>query len=369
MQYKAFQNISLSRLGMGVMRLPVCADVEDKPVDQVKGQEIIDRALTLGINYFDTAYTYNNGGSEKFLGPALNKHDRSSCCIAPKSFIHANADYAAVLEEQLARLQTSYIDFYLLHSVTDKTADDYLNSGCIDYFLEQKRLGRIRHLGFSSHASPDTLARFAAHHDWDFVQIQLNYFDWQYGTAKAEYEILERHNIPIMVMEPVRGGRLASLTPETEAILKQAHPDWSIASWALRFVIGLPQVQVILSGMSDLSQLEDNVVTFSSGIGLCKEDYELLMDVCEKFRSQVQIPCTGCRYCCDGCPAQINIPEFLKIYNSYKVDGPFALNAMENVDSVGKPADCIGCGNCTAHCPQDLDVPKLMQALAEAAAK
>ncbi len=366
MQYKAFRDISLSRLGMGNMRLPVKAEEEGTPIDWEKSQQIIDYAMAHGINYYDTAWVYNNGGSEKFLGPALSKYPRDSYYLATKFNIRATPDPAPVFEEQLKRLETDYIDFYLLHCLTDGNVENYLNSGCIDYFLEQQRQGRIRYLGFSSHASAETLERFASHHAWDFAQLQINYFDWRYSSAKAEYEVLEKLGIPIMVMEPVRGGRLAALTPETEAILHQAHPDWSVASWALRFVQSLPQVQVILSGMSNLEQIQDNVATFSGESGLSQADTQLLLDVCEQFRSQVQIPCTACRYCCDDCPAQINIPEFLKVYNAYKVNGAGALRRAQNVQSVGQPSDCVGCGACMGHCPQNIDVPTLMAELAQA---
>ncbi len=365
MNYKAFHQLSLSRLGMGNMRLPM----KDGAIDAEKSQEIIDYAMAHGVNYYDTAWVYNDGGSEKFLGPALSKYPRDSFYLATKFNIQATPDPAPVLEEQLRRLCTEHIDFYLIHCVTDGNANAYLESGCIDYFLEQQKKGRIRYLGFSSHASPETLRRFADHHAWDFAQLQINYFDWSFGTAREEYEILQQRNIPIMVMEPVRGGRLAALTPETEAMLLAAHPDWSVASWALRFVQSLPQVQVILSGMSNLEQIQDNVATFSGENGLSEADLALLLEVCQKFRSQVQIPCTACRYCTSGCPAKINIPEFLKLYNTYKVDGPWALHGMKKVESEGQPGDCISCGACTGHCPQNIDVPTLMKELAAAAAK
>ncbi len=368
MQYKAFRDISLSRLGMGNMRLPQI-QTQGRPIDAERSQQIIDYAMEHGINYYDTAWVYNDGGSEKFLGPALSKYPRDSYYLATKFNVRATPEPQPVFEEQLRRLRTDHIDFYLLHCLTDNNVQMYLDNGCIDYFLEQQRKGRIRYLGFSSHASPETLERFASHHDWDFAQLQINYFDWCYGTAKAEYEILEKRNIPIMVMEPVRGGRLAALTPETEAILKNAHPDWSVASWALRFVQSLPQVQVILSGMSNLEQIEDNVATFSGENGLTGEDRALLLQVCEQFRSQVQVPCTGCCYCTAGCPMGINIPEFLKVYNAYKVNGAGALGRLKNVVSDGQPQDCVGCGACTRECPQSIDIPSLMQALAQATKK
>lgn len=365
MIYKPFKDLSLSCLGMGNMRLPVQGDKPGAPIDWERAQQIIDYAMENGINYYDTAFVYHNGESEKFLGEAMKKYPRESYHLATKFFILANPDYKAVFEEQLSRLQTDYIDFYLIHGIFDHTWQQYLDSGCIEYFLEQQKAGRIRHLGFSSHASVENLTRFADHHKWDFAQIQLNYFDWQYSTTAEEYKVLEERSIPIIVMEPVRGGHLASLSSDAEGILKAAHPDWSIASWALRWIKTLPQVQVTLSGMSTLEQIRDNVATYQEPEGLSAEDTATLMKACEAFKKQVSVPCTACRYCCDGCPVNINIPAYLSIYNSYKTDGPWALNGLKDVDSEGKPADCIACGACTGHCPQSIDVPGIMKELKE----
>ena len=365
MIYKAYKDKTLSRLGMGNMRLPVHADKEGRPIDYAKAQEIIDYAMANGINYYDTAYVYHDGESEKFLGEAMKKYPRESYHLATKFFIHANPDYKAVFEEQLSRLQTDYIDFYLIHALGNDTCDTYLNSGCIEYFLEKKAEGKIRHLGFSSHADPEYLKKFAEHHAWDFCQLQMNYFDWNFGTTKAEYDIVTELGIPVVVMEPVRGGRLASLTPEAEALLKNAHPDWSIASWAFRWLQKLDNVQVVLSGMSTLDQIVDNVSTFSADNALSDEDEAILFKAVELFRSKLVVPCTACRYCTDNCPAQINIPEIMKIYNDFKVDGPWALRGLENVDSAGKPTDCVGCGLCATHCPQNIDIPGIMAELTE----
>ena len=364
MVYKAFQDISLSRLGMGNMRLPVQGDKAGAPVDRIRAQEIIDYAMENGINYFDSAYVYHGGESEKFLGEAMKNYPRESYYLATKFLLSANPDYKAVFEEQLARLQTDHIDFYLLHAVFDENCQSYLDSGCIEYFLEMKKAGYIRYLGFSSHASVETLTKMAGHHPWDFAQLQLNYFDWQYGNTKKEYKVLEERNIPIMVMEPVRGGRLATLSSEAEEMLKTAHPDWSMASWALRWVKRLPQVQVILSGMSSIGQIQDNIKTFQEPEGLTGADTELLMRACEAFKKQVSVPCTACRYCCDDCPVKIDIPAYLDVYNSYKTDGPWGLNRMEGIESEGKPAGCIGCGACVGHCPQSIRIPEIMSELA-----
>lgn len=369
MEVKAFQDITLSRLGMGNMRLPT-RNGDPNAVDEEQAQEIIDYGMSYGINYYDTAYVYMAGNSERFLGRAMKKYPRDSYYLATKFNIRANPDYKAVFEEQLQRLQTDHIDFYLIHALGDSSCQSYLDCGCIGYFLEQKRLGRIRYLGFSSHASVETLRRFADHHAWDFAQLQINYFDWLYGTSKAEYQVLAERGIPTMVMEPVRGGRLAALTPETEAQLKKAHPDWSMASWALRWVRRLPNVQVILSGMSNPAQMRDNVQTFEDLQPLSDEDEQLLLKVCRRFHSQVVVPCTACRYCCDDCPMGINIPEYLKVYTAAKVQGQWAAKELAaKIESQGRPSDCIGCGCCTGHCPQNIDVPSFMKELADILAK
>ena len=213
-----YKGTKLSALGMGNMRLPIKHGGSDGDIDFDRGREIIDKAMAEGVNYYDTAYVYHSGKSEGFLKEVLVKcYPRDSFYIADKFFIQANPDYKAVFEEQLERLGTDHIDFYLIHSVTDNLADKYINSGCIEYFAEQKRLGRIKDLGFSSHSSPETLKRFAEYRDWDFAQIQLNYYDWLFGSSKQEYEILREKNIPMVIMEPVRGGRLADLTPTLQS--------------------------------------------------------------------------------------------------------------------------------------------------------
>ena len=365
MEFKPFKDITLSRLGMGNMRLPVQADQPDMPIDRVKAQEIIDYAIKGGINYFDTAYIYHNGESEKFLGEALGKYPRDNYYLATKFFILTNPDYKAVFEEQLTRLKTNYIDFYMIHGIFDHTYQQYIDNGCIEYFLVQQKEGRIKYLGFSSHASVENLMTFADHHKWDFAQIQLNYFDWRYASTKQEYEALSERNIPIMVMEPVRGGRLASLCPEAETILKEKRPDWSITSWAFRWLKRLPQVQVILSGMTTLEQIQDNIVTFSDVPALTDEEEHLLMEACDIFRAQVNISCTACRYCCDNCPVHINIPQVLSIYNRFRLEGSWALSDLDNLDSETGPTDCTGCGACTGHCPQGIDVPAIMEELSD----
>lgn len=364
MIYKKYHGEDISRLGMGNMRLPTLPD-EGHPIDYAKAQEIIDYAMANGINYYDTAYVYHGGESEKFLGVAMKKYPRESYKLATKFNYGANPDFKAQFAEQLERLQADYIDFYLLHAIGDGSWANYRDCGCIDYFLEQKAQGKIKNLGFSFHGSPDCLREVVAHHQWDFCQLQMNYFDWLFSSTKEEYEIATAAGLPVVVMESVRGGRLASLSPEAEAPLKEDHPDWSIASWAFRWLQRQDNVMVMLSGMSNMEQIVDNVTTCTADSALTDEEETTLLEACRLFRSKLLVPCTACRYCTDDCPAQINIPEVLKVYNEFKVDGPWALGGLRNIETKGTPTDCIGCGLCTGHCPQNIDVPTIMAELAE----
>lgn len=361
---KEFRGIQLSALGMGSLRLPTIVGSSASKVDFEKAQEIIDYAMAQGINYYDTAYTYFGGESENFLGEALKKYPRESYYLATKFYILANADYKAVFEEQLARLQTDYIDFYLIHSIYDHTWEEHLKNGCIEYFIEQKRAGRIKYFGFSSHAGPEALTAFADAHEWDFAQIQLNYLDWQFGTAKLEYEILSERGIPIMVMEPVRGGRLAILTDDLADKLKQAQSDWSIPSWALRWVKRLPNVQVILSGMSTLEQIEENVATFADDAALTDEQAAFLEEIGREFKAAFAIPCTACRYCCSDCPQGLDIPQLLGIYNDYKYVGWWTCSELVDFPADKRPSACMGCGVCQSHCPQSIAIPEILEKMA-----
>ncbi len=364
MEKKKFQSITLSRLGMGNMRLPLRNDLEGSPIDREKAQQIIDCAMENGVNYYDTAYVYNSGDSEKFLGEAMGKYPRDSFYLATKFNIGANPDYKQVFRQQCERCGTDHFDFYLVHAVMDHNYKKYEESGCIEYFKELKRQGKIKYLGFSNHSSPQTLKYFRDLYDWDFIQLQLNYYDWKYGTAKEEYEICTEKNIPVIVMEPVRGGRLADLTPEANSLLKAAHPEWSIASWAFRWVRSLEGVQVVLSGMSNMEQIKDNIGTFNSEQALSEKDISTLMQACDMFRNQMQIPCTKCRYCCDDCPAKIDIPAVLMIYNNYKLSGDWILDGLRKSEKPG-PLNCVGCKKCVGHCPQSIKIPDIMAELKE----
>lgn len=372
MKYQIFQDdIKLSKLGLGAMRLPQREPENGKTIDTAKTQEMIDACMAQGVNYYDTAYIYHNGKSETVLGQALSKYPREHYYLADKFNFQANPDYKSQFQSQLERLQKEYIDFYMLHGVSEFNAADYEKCGCIPYFQEQKRLGKIKYLGFSFHGTIDCLQKMVEKGCWDFVQIQLNYYDWYQGAAKKEYELLREYNLPIMVMEPVHGGMLANLPKECLELLPKG--DVSPATWALRFVSALPGVAVVLSGMSDIEQVKENIDTMSSVSFLTEDELSRLEKISALLRKKIAVPCTACRYCCDDCPQGLDIPMLLSVYNDYrdeaaasgdKTTAAWRLARLKALPEDKRPSACVGCGECNSHCPQTLDVPKFMQVMA-----
>ncbi|MBQ9817374.1 MAG: aldo/keto reductase [Proteobacteria bacterium] len=367
MQYSEFQNLKLSRLGFGMMRLPLHQDGPDKgSINESLVDQMIACAIRNGVNYFDTAYPYHGGMSEIVTGRILKNYPRNSFCLASKYPGHQYADSydpASIFEEQLKKCQVDYFDFYLLHNVCESCIQVYEDPKwrIIDYFVEQKKLGRIRHLGFSSHAELNTLRHFVEAHrnEMEFCQIQLNYLDWNLQHAKEKYEYLTAQNIPVWVMEPVRGGRLANLSEEAQNALHAINPDASCASWAFRWICQLPNVKVILSGMSDLSQVQDNIQTFSHSIPLNENETHLLNQIAAQMH-QI-IPCTSCRYCCSECPQGLDIPMLLNSLNDARFAPNFTVGMrMESLPSDKLPSACIACGSCAQICPQHIDIPSLM---------
>ena len=368
-----FQGKQLSRLGFGTMRLPTNADGS---IDEAQVAEMTAYAIAHGVNYFDTAYPYHGGESERVIGRVLSKYPRGSYYLADKYPGHqiSSTGYnpAEIFEEQLKKCGVEYFDFYLLHNVYEKSMEVYLDPqwGIVDYFKEQKRLGRIKHLGFSCHAETKGLKEFldACGEDMEFCQIQLNWLDWTLQDAKGKYDLLTRRGIPVWVMEPVRGGRLAKLSDVEEAKLKALRPDDSIASWGFRFLQGLPNVKMVLSGMSNMEQMMDNVKTFSEEKPLSEEETVLVLDIAEGMKDS--IPCTACRYCCDGCPAGLDIPGLISTYNEIRFSP--AVNVAMRIEFMPedkKPTACIGCGQCTQMCPQNIDVPGALKDFAEKLSK
>jgi predicted aldo/keto reductase-like oxidoreductase len=388
MEYRPFSELSLSRLGMGNMRLPVVPGQGEK-IDEGKAGELIEAAYEAGINYFDTAYRYHAGESEVVTGKALSALPRDRFYLATKfpghMMTYHDGKYrftgmlaafparspAELFQEQLEKCRVDYFDFYLLHNVCEIAWDFYTSKeiGLVDYLLEQKKAGRIKHLGFSAHCRPETLEKFLRLYPcFEFVQIQLNYLDWTLQEAKRKYDIITSYGIPVWVMEPCRGGRLANFNDKTNALLKKIRPHDSIASWAFRWVKSLPNVQMVLSGMNTLEQLQDNVKTFSDETPLTAEEQKTLDEVVETLVNLV--PCTACRYCCEGCPQNLDIPKLIALYNeanhadafSWMQIG-FTLNAMKEAEL---PSSCIACGSCAQVCPQSIDIPAVMKKFDEA---
>lgn len=369
--YRNFKGHDISLLGMGNMRLPLTSS---GAIDREHAQSIIDYAFEHGINYFDTAYMYHGGDSERFLGEALAGYPRESYYLAdkfPGFMLRPGESPKEIFEEQLRRCRTDHFDFYLMHAVDARSLAVYEDPRVLDYFEQERQAGRIRYLGFSSHGSPEVLERFVGAREWDFAQIQLNYLDWTLQDAERQYEILTQHGIPVMVMEPLRGGRLASLTPEADALLQEAAPGRPVASWAFRWLMGLENVQVVLSGMSELSQIVDNVATFQHEEPLTGEHARVLERARDMLRERIGVPCTGCRYCVDDCPQGLNIPGLLNAYNNYAAATAyreFALSQALDRLGEGPGADeCIACGACARHCPQSIDIPAAMERLVAAA--
>lgn len=373
MIYRNFQDLKLSALGMGAMRLPVI-NGDDARVDEARTEEMIDYAMSQGINYYDTAWGYHNGNSELTVGRALHKYPRDSFFLADKfpGYDLSNMDKVEeIFEEQLKKCQVEYFDFYLFHNVCEMNIDAYLNPkyGIYDYLIEQKKAGRIRHLGFSAHGSYEVVKRFldAYGRDMEFCQLQLNYLDWKFQGGKEKVELLKEWNIPVWVMEPLRGGRLAVLAEKDEAALKELRPDEKIPAWAFRFLQSVPSVIMVLSGMSSMEQLQENIRTYSEDKPLNEKEMETLLAIADGMLEKKILPCTSCHYCVSHCPQELDIPELLALYNEhcFTEGGFIAPMALSSYPKEKLPSACIGCGSCQAVCPQQIDIPEAMSDFAQ----
>lgn len=368
MVYREFQGLKLSALGMGCMRLPV-VDGKDDQVNEAAVAEMTACAMSHGVNYYDTAWGYHGGNSEIAIGKALAAYPRESFYLADKfpGYDLSNMDKVEeIFEAQLKKCQVDYFDFYLFHNVCEMNIDAYLDPrhGILDYLLKQKQNGRIRHLGFSCHGAMPVLKRFleAYGQHMEFCQLQLNYVDWTFQDCKDKVELLEQYHIPVWVMEPLRGGRLARLTEEEAAPLKQLRPRETVPAWAFRFLQTIPGVVVTLSGMSDLEQTRANLETFSTEAPLNDKEWETLLEVGRRMTSPAALACTACRYCVSHCPQGLDIPHLLALYNEHRFTGggfiaPMALSAIPKDK---QPSACIGCRSCEAVCPQQLKISEAM---------
>ncbi len=375
MYYNDFKDLKLSALGLGCMRLP-CINNEEANPDQAATQEMIDYALAHGINYYDTAWGYHYGKSESVVGEALSKYDHKDFYIATKfpGYDLSNfGKHEEIFEKQLANCKVDYFDFYLFHNVFEGNIDAYVNDdkGLRDYLLEQKNNGRIKHLGFSCHGTFETMMKFLEKHGdiVDFCQIQLNYLDYEFQNAKAKIEELNARGIPIWVMEGLRGGKLAEGCLGAEKILAKTRPEFTPVNWAFSFLESVPGVTMILSGMSNMEQLRQNIDFFSEKKELTDEELGALITAAhyDIEAHKGTVPCTACRYCMEKCPQQLEIPRIIELFNEhiYSDGGFIGVMGVEAMEEGRRPSDCIGCGACAAVCPQQIDIPGTMSKFTE----
>ena len=369
MIFRNFQDLKLSALGFGAMRLPVIGG-DDSRIDEAAALRMVDTAMKNGVNYYDTAWGYHGENSETVMGKALSRYPRDSFYLATKFPGYDAANWGSVkeiFEAQLKKLNVDYFDFYLFHNVCEMNIDAYLDDakyGIYSYLTEQKRNGRIRHLGFSCHGELPVLKRFldAYGDDMEFCQLQLNFLDWTFQHGREKVELLRERNIPVWVMEPLRGGKLAKLPPQHEKSLKTLRPEEEIPAWAFRFLQSIPSVTVILSGMSSQEQLEKNLQTFAEDKPLNETEMKTLTGIADQMLSAGTVPCTACHYCVSHCPMGLDIPYLLSLYNEHAYTGggfiaPMALSALADEK---KPTACIGCRSCEQVCPQQIKISEIM---------
>lgn len=358
----------MPKLGFGLMRLPE----KDGKIDMEQVCEMVDAYMESGMNYFDTAYVYHSGLSECVVKDAIvARYPRESFTVATKLpgwMLKCQEDVERIFNEQLERSGAGYFDYYLLHSLEEgQNYENMEKYDCFRWGMEKKAQGLIRHLGFSFHGTPALLEEILDKHpEVEFVQIQLNYLDWKNPVIQSGtlYEILRKRNIPMIIMEPVKGGTLAALEPMIEKLFQDYAPEASAASWALRFVGSLEGVATILSGMSNREQMQDNIDTFRDFKPLNEEEKAIINKAVATILDMDQIACTSCRYCCDGCPAQIKIPDVFRALNTARLypkdDRQYSYYAKTTKDA-GKAKDCVACGQCEGVCPQHLPIIELMK--------
>ncbi len=359
---RRFGDMETPLLGFGLMRLPR-VEASSPGIDQAAAEKLVARAFEAGVNYFDTAYMYHGGLSEKFVGAALSKYPRDSYLLASKMpcmSLKTEADVERIFNEQLERTKAGYFDYYLMHSLN---ADNWRKAQELhvwEFMQKKKAEGKIRHIGFSFHDAPSVLQKIVdAHKDeWEFAQIQLNYLDWDIYKSKEQYEILEKAGIPVIIMEPLRGGSLATLSDNARKILTDAKPGSTPAEWAFRYVASFPRVMTVLSGMGSMRDLDENIATFTEAKPLSDAERKTLDKALLAYRGSFGIPCTACRYCMP-CPEGVDIPVVFGHYNQYKLTG--SLRGFErnyaNMEEGTRIDSCIQCGLCMEKCPQHIAIP------------
>ena len=366
MIYNEFKGKKLSALGFGTMRLPIL-DKDISQIDDEKVFEIFDYAISKGVNYFDTAWGYHNGMSEISVGKALKRHPRNSFYLAskfPGYDVNNFGKHEEIFERQLEKCQVEYFDFYLIHNVCERNIEKYLDRsyGTVDYFLEQKAKGRIKHLGFSTHADYNNFMRFmdAYGEHMEFCQVQLNYIDYEFQEANKKIDYLNSKNIPIIVMEPLRGGKLAGIDKSILDSLLSSRSNDTVCSLAFRFLQSIKGVTVTLSGMSNFEQVKENIKTFETNEPLSNSEFEKLLEIAQGLTKNV--PCTSCRYCTEYCPQELDIPKLISLYNEMTFTGGGFLAPMyvNSLPENKRPSACIGCASCEAVCPQKIKIPQVL---------
>ena len=360
----------MKKLGFGLMRLPQLDPNSAASVDVEQVKKMVDLFLEKGFTYFDTAWMYNGFASESVAKEALvDRHPRDSFTLATKlhsAFFHSLEDRDKIFNEQLRKTGAGYFDYYLLHGVEAGSLPHYEKYDCFTWLLEKKKQGLVKHAGFSFHDTPELLDEILTRHpQMEFVQLQINYLDWdsEWIRSREVYEVACKHHVPVIVMEPVKGGTLAKIPAEAEALFKAREPELSVPSWAIRFAASLDNVMMVLSGMSSLAQMEDNLSYMENFTPLTDDEVALTRRVAGIINAQIAVPCTGCSYCTEGCPMSIPIPKYFSLYNEDMRENLAEkgwtvnfTNYRKLAESFGRARDCVGCGQCEGVCPQHLPI-------------
>ena len=359
---RKFHDLEIPLLGFGCMRLPM---KNETTIDQQEVDRMVDYCMDHGANYFDTAYMYVNGESENSVGKSLKRYKREDFMLADKSPIYkmkTQSDVRKIFEEQLKKCQVEYFDFYMCHNINKNTVDTYRQVNMYDELLKLKNEGKIKYLGFSFHGTPDILREVVKEHKWDFCQLQINYLDWDVVKAHEQYEIVQAESIPVTVMEPLRGGGLVNLSDKALEKLKSAYPDTTPAAFGLRWAASRQNVVTVLSGMSNLGQVKENIATFMNYKDMTAEEEKVADEIAKIIQSQGEINCTACKYCMEVCPRGINIPAIFSLYNQYKVSGVGMMFKIyyETLAENEQAHNCIKCNLCNKNCPQALEIPQLL---------
>lgn len=368
---------SEKKLGFGLMRLPLRDSNDAGDIDIPQMEKMVDTFLERGFTYFDTAWMYCGFKSEEATKKALvERHPRESYTLATKlhaGFIQSKEDRDKVFNEQLRKTGVEYFDYYLLHDIGVDHYKKYQELDCFSWIMDKKEQGLVKHVGFSFHDNAQLLDKVLTEHpEMEFVQLQINYLDWDSEGIQSGkcYEVACKHNKPVIVMEPVKGGTLADVPADVEKMFKEYHPDMSVPSWAIRFAASLDNVKMVLSGMSSLEQLEDNTDYMAKLVPLNEEEQALIKNAVERLNSNIAVPCTGCSYCTEGCPKKIAIPKYFSLYNAdlQEVESKGWTPQMEYYDRLthdfGTASDCVACGQCESVCPQHLPIIKNLQEVA-----